>query len=67
MLEELAGKEAADRPGRAQPLCPEGRVKLAEGSLPPREDVVAIDGLLDADGSGWWDGAVLNRVRRVGL
>ena len=42
-------------------------MELAEGALPPGEDVVAIDGLLDADGRGRWDGPVLDAVRRFGL
>ena len=42
-------------------------MELAEGALPPGEDVVAIDGLLDADRRGRWDGSVLDRVRRFGL
>jgi hypothetical protein len=35
-------------------------VELAECSLPPAEDVLAIDGLFDADREGRRDGAVLD-------
>src|SRR3954463_16302023 len=42
--------QAAGRAGGGQPLCADGRVELAERSLPPAEDVIAIDGLPDADG-----------------
>src|SRR6201989_3451762 len=57
VLEDLARVQASGWPARGEVLRPEGRVELAERSLPPGEDVVAIDGLFDADRGGRDGGA----------
>ena len=66
LLEQLARVHSAARAGGGQALCPDGGLQLAQGALPPREDVGVADDRRDAGRPDGRDAPVLDhrRVRR---
>jgi hypothetical protein len=66
VLKDLARVQTADCSGGSQILGVDGRMEFAQGAVPPGEDVLAVDDILDSDCCRLRDRAVFHGCEGCG-